>query len=125
MASYLERLCIFICLGDLLANFLPSEKFTRLYRYIAGALVLVLIIQPLGKETAKLVEKAEGGYTEEFEEKISGQNALWKMQSKEEFMEETENVLEEYLGEMTDEEMKEKLEEYGYEVREESREEKP
>lgn len=125
MASYLERLCIFICLGDLLANFLPSEKFTKLYRYIAGALVLVLIIQPLGKATEELVEKAKGGYREEFEERMSGQNAFWKTQSEEEFLKETENVLEAYMGQITDEEMKEKLEESGYEVHEESLEKKP
>lgn len=124
MASYLERLCIFICLGDLLANFLPSEKFVKLYRHIAGALILVLIIQPLGKEVAELAENAEGGIREEFEERIEGQNAFWKAGSKDELMEETENVLEDYLGQMTEEEMKEELAEYGYEVNEESQEQK-
>ncbi|MBD5542281.1 MAG: hypothetical protein HDR00_14045 [Lachnospiraceae bacterium] len=124
MASYLERLCIFICLGDLLANFLPSEKFVKLYRHIAGALILVLIIQPLGKEVAGLVENAEGGIREEFEERIEGQNAFWKAGNEDALMEETENVLEDYLGQMTEEEMKEELAEYGYEVDAESLEKK-
>ena len=108
MGTYLERLCIFICLGDLLANFLPSQKFAKLYRYVAGALILLLIVNPLGQEMSEFINIGEGGVGESFRERILKQNELWY----------TENVLDAYMESFTDEEMKEELERYGYEMEE-------
>lgn len=118
MGTYLERLCIFICMGDLLANFLPSPKFAKLYRYIAGALILLLIINPLGREASELIDNWEGGIGEGFQERILKQNELWNVENLDEVGEESEKVLDAYMESFTDEEMKEELERYGYEMEE-------
>lgn len=115
MESYLEGLCIFICLGDLLGNFLPSPKYEKLYRYTAGVLVLLLIVQPLGKNVAELLEAAKGGINESFQERIAGQSGLWDAGSGTKAIEEeTDRILESYLGRMSEDEMKEELTERGY-----------
>lgn len=120
MENYLEGLCIFICLGDLLGNFLPSAKYEKLYRYTAGVLVLLLIVQPLGKNVAELLDTATGGMNESFEERIAGQSGLWDAgMGTETIQEETDRILESYLGRMSEEEMKEELEERGYGLPEE------
>lgn len=117
MNTYLERLCIFICLGDLLGNFLPSPKFEKLYRYIVGVLVLLLIVQPLGENVVKAMENAGSDMGKSFEERIAGQNALWDAESgTEAIREETEKMTERYLERMTEKEVKEELEARGYEI---------
>lgn len=120
MGSYLERLCIFICLGDLLANFLPSSKFEKLYRYVAGILILLLVIEPLGKDVSKLMEEEGNDLEETFEERIAGQDSLWDAESgTDSIKEETARMTEAYLGQITEEEMEEELAEYGYEIMQE------
>lgn len=117
MNTYLERLCIFICLGDLLGNFLPSPKFEKLYRYIVGILVLLLIVQPLGENVAKALENTESDMGKSFGERIAGQNTLWDAGSgTETIREETEKIMERYLERMTEKEVKAELEEHGYEI---------
>lgn len=117
MGDYLERLCIFICLGDLLANFLPSPKFEKLYRYVAGILILLLVIEPLGKDVSKLMEERGNGLEAAFEERIAGQGSLWDAgKGTDSIKEETERMTEAYLGQLTEEEMAEELTEYGYEI---------
>lgn len=118
MGTYLERLCIFICLGDLLANFLPSQKFAKLYRYIAGALILLLIINPLGQEVSELIDNGEGGMVDSFQERILKQNELWNPENTDDVRKESEKMLDAYMESFTDEEMKEELERYGYEMEE-------
>lgn len=115
MGTYLERLCVFICLGDLLANFLPSPKFAKLYRYVAGALILLLILNPLGREVSEFIEKGEGGMRESFQERITEQSRFW---NGEEVGNESEKLMDAYMESFTDEEMKEELERYGYEMEE-------
>lgn len=116
MGSYLERLCIFICLGDLLANFLPSPKFEKLYRYVAGILILLLVIEPLGRDVSKMIEDGNG-MEETFKERIAGQAGLWDAEKgAESIKEETERMTEAYLGQWTEEEMAEELVQYGYEI---------
>lgn len=120
MGSYLERLCIFICLGDLLANFLPSSKFEKLYRYVAGILILLLVIEPLGKDVSKLMEEEGNDLEAVFEERIAGQDSLWDAESgTDSIKEETARMTEAYLGQITEEEMEEELAEYGYEIMQE------
>lgn len=120
MEKYLEGLCIFICLGDLLGNFLPSPKYEKLYRYTLGVLVLLLIVSPVGKNVARLLETAEGGVNEVFEERIAGQGGLWDAGKGEEAIrEETDRILESCLGRISEDEMKEELTERGYEILEE------
>ncbi|MBP3458086.1 MAG: stage III sporulation protein AF [Lachnospiraceae bacterium] len=117
MGSYLERLCIFICLGDLLANFLPSSKFEKLYRYVAGILILLLVIEPLGKDVSKLMEEEGNGLEKTFEERIAGQDLLWDAgKGTDRIKEETERMTEAYLGQLTEEEIAEELTDYGYEI---------
>lgn len=117
MDSYLERLCIFICLGDLLANFLPSPKFEKLYRYVAGILILLLVIEPLGKDVSKLLEEDGNSLEKSFEERIAGQDSLWNAGNGTEIIkEETEKMTEAYLGQLTEEELAEELAGYGYEI---------
>lgn len=118
MGTYLERLCIFICLGDLLANFLPSPKFAKLYRYVAGALILLLIVNPLGQEVSKLMDNGGGEIGEEFQEKILKQSQLWNAENMDEVSKESEQMLDAYMESFTDEEIKEELERYGYEMEE-------
>lgn len=118
MGTYLERLCIFICMGDLLANFLPSPKFAKLYRYVAGALILLLIIEPLGRDVSELLENAEGGSGGSFQERIMEQSKLWKAKDVDEAGKESERIMDAYMESFTDEEMKEELERYGYEMEE-------
>jgi len=118
VGTYLERLCIFICLGDLLANFLPSQKFAKLYRYVAGALILLLIVNPLGQEMPEFINIGEGGVGESFRERILKQNELWYTENMDEVSKESEKVLDAYMESFTDEEMKEELERYGYEMEE-------
>lgn len=116
MGSYLERLCIFICLGDLLANFLPSPKFEKLYRYVAGILILLLVIEPFGRDVSKMIED-RNGMEEVFRERIAGQAGLWDAENgAETIKEETERMTEAYLGQWTEEEMAEELVQYGYEI---------
>lgn len=116
MEAYLERLCVFICLGDLLCHFLPSQKFAKLYRFTVGALILLLIIRPLGQEISELTEKGKGETWESFEERILTQNAYWDVRSEENIRKESERITDAYLGQMEDEEMKEALSEYGYKI---------
>lgn len=117
MANYLEGLCVFICLGDLMAHFMPSEKFLKLYRHIAGVLILLLLLEPFGKELSK--EMAGQGSLYELERRLSGQEALWNKESGRELLEkETEKTTRAYLGDLTDEKLKERLEDYGYEIEE-------
>ncbi len=118
MGTYLERLCIFICLGDLLANFLPSPKFAKLYRYVAGALILLLIINPLGREVSELLDNGGVGIEEEFQDRILKQNRLWNAENTDEVGKESEKMLDAYMESFSDEEMKEELERYGYEMEE-------
>ena len=118
MGTYLERLCIFICLGDLLANFLPSPKFAKLYRYVAGALILLLIVNPLGQEVSKLMDNGGGEIGEEFQERILKQSQFWNAENMDEVSKESEQMLDAYMESFTDEEMKEELERYGYEMEE-------
>lgn len=118
MGTYLERLCIFICLGDLLANFLPSPKFAKLYRYVAGALILLLIINPLGQEVSELLDNGGVGIEEEFQDRLLKQNRLWNAGNTDEVGKESEKMLDAYMESFTDEEMKEELERYGYEMEE-------
>lgn len=118
MGTYLERLCIFICLGDLLANFLPSPKFAKLYRYVAGALILLLIINPLGQEVSELLDNGGVGIEEEFQDRILQQKRLWNAENTDEVGKESEKMLDAYMESFTDEEMKEELERYGYEMEE-------
>lgn len=116
MGSYLERLCIFICLGDLLANFLPSSKFTKLYRYIAGALILLLVLKPLGQEAWEMFENGNIEAGADFFERMEEQKKLWRGEGTEEIAEESEKMLDAYMESFTDEEMKEELKRYGYEM---------
>lgn len=118
MGTYLERLCIFICLGDLLANFLPSPKFAKLYRYVAGALILLLIINPLGQEVSELLDNGGVGIEEEFQDRLFKQNRLWNAGNTDEVGKESEKMLDAYMESFSDEEMKEELERYGYEMEE-------
>lgn len=118
MGTYLERLCIFICLGDLLANFLPSPKFAKLYRYVAGALILLLIINPLGQEVSELLDNGGVGIEEEFQDRLLQQNRLWNAENTDGVGKESEKMLDAYMESFTDEEMKEELERYGYEMEE-------
>lgn len=118
MGTYLERLCVFICLGDLLANFLPSPKFAKLYRYVVGALILLLILNPLGKEVSEFMEKGEGGIGESFQERMAEQNRFWNEIDADEVEKESEKLMDAYMESFTDEEMKEELERYGYEMEE-------
>lgn len=118
MGTYLERLCIFICLGDLLANFLPSPKFAKLYRYVAGALILLLIINPLGQEVSELLDNGGVGIEEEFQDRLLQQKRLWNAENTDEVGKESEKMLDAYMESFTDEEMKEELERYGYEMEE-------
>ena len=101
MANYLEGLCVFICLGDLMAHFMSSEKFLKLYRHIAGVLILLLLLEPFGKELSK--EIAGQGSLYELERRLSGQEALWSKESGREMLEkESEKTSRAYLGDLTD-----------------------
>lgn len=117
MENYLEGICIFICLGDLLGHFLPSKKYEKLYRYSLGILVLLLIVQPFGKSVAKALGTGTDDFAKLFEERISGQNGLWDAESSEETLqEETDKILEGCLGRMSESQMQDELEERGYEL---------
>lgn len=115
MEAYLVKVCIFICLGDLLTHFLPSEKFAKLYRSITGMMMLLLILEPLGKNVADSV--IDNAMEEKLWERISGQENLWNADLGTEWIkEETNRMMEAYLGEFTEEEMAEELNDYGYTV---------
>lgn len=117
MANYLEGLCVFICLGDLMAHFMSSEKFLKLYRHIAGVLILLLLLEPFGKELSKEIDGQGSLY--ELEKRLSGQEVLWSKESGREVLEkETEKTTQAYLGDLTDEKLRERLEDYGYEIEE-------
>lgn len=117
MENYLESICIFICLGDLLANFLPSVKFEKLYRYIFGMFVMLVIIQPLGKSIAELLDENESGLRTEFEQRIAQQNDLWDVSSDDGIIrEQTEKLTEAYLGQWSEDEMQKELADYGYQI---------
>lgn len=118
MGSYLERLCVFICLGDMLANFLPSTKFAKLYRYVAGALILLLVLDPLGRGVSEFMEKGKDGGRELFQERLMEQGRLWDGKSADEAGKEAERMMDAYMESFTDEEIKEELERYGYEMEE-------
>lgn len=124
MGTYLERLCIFICLGDLLGNFLPSPKFEKLYHAMAGVLVLLVLLHPLGKNIAKNMENQESRQWAAFEERTLGQKDLWNVEAgTESIRKETEKIMEDYLAGLTEEELEEELEQYGYEKAEEKQDE--
>lgn len=117
MADYLEGLCVFICLGDLMAHFMPSDKFLKLYRHIAGVLILLLLLKPLGKEVFVDGDRQESFH--ELERRLAGWERLWNAEDETEMLaDETEKMTQAYLGGLTDETLKEKLKAYGYEIEE-------
>lgn len=101
MSEYLEKICIFICLTELLGNFLPSPKFAKLYRYISGVLVLLIIIKPLGDSVIEVLEQKGDSLAAEFEESLQGQEMFWELEDS-------------YLEEVSEEELAEYLQPYGY-----------
>lgn len=94
MGEYLEKLCIFICVSELLGNFLPSEKFAKWYRCLSGIFVLLLLIKPLGEGVEMVFDK----------------KSVYDVQSPEDFKE----LEDEYLEQLEEEEIKEYLGAYGY-----------
>ena len=121
MGSYLERLCIFICLGDLLGHFLPSKQFTGLYRMVVGALVLLILLEPLGKSVSQIIREKGQSWEEAFGDIASGQSKLWGV-DREALEKETGKVADAYLSGMSEEEVKKELAEYGWEISEENEE---
>lgn len=121
MGAYLERLCIFICLGDLLGHFLPSKQFTGLYRMVVGALVLLILLEPLGKNMSEIIREQGQNWEEAFADIASGQSKLWGV-DRETLEEETDKAVDAYLSGMSEEEIKEELAEYGWEIPKESEE---
>lgn len=121
MGPYLERLCIFICLGDLLGHFLPSKQFTGLYRMVVGALVLLILLEPLGKNMSQIIREKGQSWEEAFGDIASGQSSLWGV-DKEALEEETGKAADAYLSGMSEEEVKQELAEYGWEIPDEEEE---
>lgn len=121
MGAYLERLCIFICLGDLLGHFLPSKQFTGLYRMVVGALVLLILLEPLGKNMSEIIREQGQNWEEAFADIASGQSSLWSV-DKEALEKETGKAADAYLSGMSEEEVKEELAEYGWEIPDEEEE---
>ncbi len=94
MSVYLEGLCIFICVSELLGNFLPSEKFAKWYRYLSGVFVLLLLIKPLGEGVEMVLDKKPD----------------FEIQSLDEF----KGLEDAYLEQLEEEEITEYLKSYGY-----------
>lgn len=115
MEAYLEKLCVFICLGDLLGHFLPSPGYEKLYRYLFGTLVLLMMLKPLGEGVTEAAQTETADVWEAFSDRLSGQSGLWDADgANEALQEETERMLEGYLGRISEEEMEEELSERGY-----------
>lgn len=121
MGVYLERLCIFICLGDLLGHFLPSKQFTGLYRMVVGALVLLILLEPFGKNMSQIIREKGQSWEETFADIASGQSKLWGM-DRETLEKETDEAVDAYLSGMSEEKVKQELAEYGWEIPEENKE---
>ena len=115
MGAYLERLCIFICLGDLLGHFLPSKQFTGLYRMVVGALVLLILLEPLGKNMSEIIREKGQSWEEAFADIASGQSKLWGI-DRDTLEKETGKAADAYLSGMSEEEVKQELAEYGWEI---------
>ncbi|MCH5281377.1 MAG: hypothetical protein J1E61_07890 [Lachnospiraceae bacterium] len=122
MGAYLERLCIFICLGDLLGHFLPSKQFTGLYRMVVGTLVLLILLEPLGKNISEIIREKGQSWEEAFADIASGQSKLWGM-DRETLEKETGKVADAYLSGMSEEELKQELADHGWGIPKEDIEE--
>jgi hypothetical protein len=117
MEEYMERLCVFICMSDLLANFLPSPKYEKLYRHVTGGLILLLLLQPLGKETAVFWTEDGSDLTQILDARLEKQTEWWNVRSDaEEIKKQTEQSIESCLEELTEQEIEEELTGYGYEI---------
>lgn len=101
VSEYLERLCIFICIAELLGNFLPSEKFIKWYRYIVGIFVLVLMIQPLQDGIEILFEKEGNQFFSVLETDQKDAQEFWEWENS-------------YLDQLNEEQLITYLKSYGY-----------
>lgn len=101
VSEYLERLCIFICIAELLGNFLPSEKFAKWYRYIVGIFVLVLMMQPLQDGIGLLFEKEGNQFFYVLESDKKDTQEFWEWENG-------------YLDQLKEEQLVTYLKPYGY-----------
>lgn len=78
MEVYLCKICIFICLCELLGNFSPSKQYEKVYRYISGIFIILAVMKPLGENVVQKLLFQEGYLTNSYTAWMEESRNLWR-----------------------------------------------